>query len=304
MSNSAVKKKFFTTKRIIVWILVALLGVLSVWTGMQAGKLAHMTTLDEEAQNALDKPPEKGKFNVLVLGVDKDGTRADTIMLFSVDNINKSIKVLSIPRDTRVSHNGKNFKINACLGFETKEAFMIDKIKELTGMPIHYYCEVSFEGIRNIIDILGGVDYNVPMKMDYDDPAQDLHIHLEKGPQHLDGDKAEQLLRFRKGYSNQDLGRIDTQQDFIKELFKQKMQTKYLLKAVEIINAAYPNVQTNFTITSALEFVNILKSTETTDIEGFVLPGEGQYIGKVSYIVHDPVATKKLIKEEFGYPEN
>ena len=112
---------------------------------------------------------------------------------------------------------------------------MIEKIKEITGMPIHYYCEVNFIGIREIVDILGGVDYDVPMKMDYEDPEQDLYIHLEKGPQHLDGDKAEQLLRFRKGYANQDLGRINTQQGFIKEMFKQKMQPKYLLKAVDII---------------------------------------------------------------------
>jgi len=304
MSKKTKKTKFFTVKRIIVWTLVLVLCVLSVWTGIQAGKISYMTTMDDEAQAALDKPPEKGKFNVLVLGVDKDGTRADTIMIFSVDNINKSIKLLSIPRDTRVSHNGKNFKINACLGYSDPEAFMIEKIKEITGMPIHYYCEVNFIGIREIVDILGGVDYDVPMKMDYEDPEQDLYIHLEKGPQHLDGDKAEQLLRFRKGYANQDLGRINTQQGFIKEMFKQKMQPKYLLKAVDIINAAYPYVKTNFTITSALEFVSILKDTETTNIESFILPGEGMYIGKASYIVHDPEATKELIAKEFGYPEN
>lgn len=293
----------FTKKRIIIWVIVAFLAFMSVYAGIQAGKIAHMTTLDEEVQNALDKPPEKGKFNVLVLGVDKDGSRADTIMIFSVDNVSKSIKVLSIPRDTMVSNNGRNFKINACLGFESREAFMIEKIKEITNMPIHYYCELNFMGIRNIVDILGGVDYNVPMKMDYEDPAQDLYIHLEAGPQHLNGNKAEQLLRYRKGYLNQDLGRIDTQQDFIAELFKQKMQPKYLLKAVEIINAAYPHVQTNFTITSALEFVNILKSTETTNIQGFVLPVEGKYINNVSYVIHNPEQTKKLIADEFGYPE-
>ena len=302
-------------KKIIAWILLGLLGVISVYCGIQYGKIAHMTSLGA-AEFSLDKVAAEGKFNVLILGVDEDGVRADTIMVFSVDNINKTTKVLSIPRDTRVTLNtGKSIKINSCLGFKSREKFMIETIKTITKMPIHYYCEVNFDGFIKIIDILGGVDYNVPHDMNYDDPVQNLHIHLKAGMQHLDGQAAHDFVRFRHNnksedvyapgvYYQGDIGRISAQQDFLKELFRQKMQPQYLLKAPELINAAYSNVKTNFSIASALDFVSILNSAESTNLESFVLPGEGRYVGNVSYYIYSPSETKKLILEEFGFPED
>ena len=295
--------------------MVGILGVFSILFGIEFGKISHMTSLGA-AEFSLDTPAAHGKFNVLILGVDEDGVRADTIMLFSVDNINKSIKVLSIPRDTKITLNtGKTMKINACLGFSSREKFMIETIKTITKMPVHYYCEVNFDGFIEIINILGGVDYEVPFDMNYDDPAQNLHIHLKKGMQHLDGQAAHDFVRFRhnnKGegeyapgeYAKGDIGRIDAQQKFLKELFRQKMDPVYLLKAPALINAAYSNVKTNFTVASALDFVTILKSAETTDLESFVLPGEGRYIGNVSYYIYSPAKTKELVSSEFGYPED
>lgn len=303
------------TKKILVWIMLVFFGFLSVYSGIQFGKLSYITSLEDTISMSLDEPVKTGKFNVLLLGVDKDGLRADTIMIFSVDNINKSIKMLSVPRDTKITlSTGRNIKINSCLGFKSREKFMIETLKAVTKMPIHYYCEVDFDGFIEIVDVLGGVDYNVPYDMNYDDPFQDLHIHLKAGMQHLDGQAAHDFVRFRhnnKGegvyapgeYAQGDIGRISAQQNFLKELFRQKMQPQYLLKAAELLSAASENVKTNFTISSALDFIGILKSTESTEIENFVLPGEGRYIGNVSYYVYNPSETKKLILSEFGYPE-
>lgn len=308
------RKKTSNKKKIVTWVLIVVLGILSILAGIEYGKISHMTSLGE-AEFSLDEPAAHGKFNVLILGVDKEGVRADTIMLFSVDNINKTTKVLSIPRDTKITLNtGKTMKINACLGFKSREKFMIETVKTITKMPVHYYCEVNFDGFIEIIDILGGVDYEVPFDMNYDDPVQNLHIHLKKGFQHLDGQGAHDFVRFRhnnKGegeyapgeYKKGDIGRIGAQQKFLKELFRQKMQPQYLLKAPALINAAYGNVKTNFTVASALDFVTILKSAESTNLESFVLPGEGRYIGNVSYYVYSPSETKELVLTEFGYPE-
>ena len=292
-------------------------GFLSIYAGIQFGKLSHITTVGETTALSLDEPVVKtGKFNVLLLGVDKDGTRADTIMLFSVDNVNKSIKMLSVPRDTKITlSSGRDVKINSCLGFKTREKFLIETLKAMTKMPIHYYCEINFESFIEIVDILGGVDYEVPYNMNYDDPVQNLHIHLNAGMQHLDGQAAHDFVRFRhnnKGegvyapgeYAHGDIGRISAQQNFLKELFRQKMQPQYLLKAADLLTAAADDVKTNFTVSSALDFVKILKSTETTEIQSFVLPGEARYIGKVSYYVYSPNQTKELILTEFGYPED
>lgn len=255
-------------------------------------------------------------MNLLLLGVDNDGLRADTIMLVSVDNVDKSIKLLSIPRDTKITlNNGKTMKINAGMGMKNPEQFMVQAIKTITKMPIHYYCEIDFDGFIEIIDILDGVDYDVPFDMDYDDPVQDLHIHLKKGFQHLDGKAAHDYVRFRhnnKGaevyapgdYNKGDIGRIDAQQKFLSELFRQKMEPKYLMKAPELIDAAQKYVKTNFSITAAISFLSMVKSAETDELESFTLPGEPRYVNKVSYYIYSPSETKTLIEEEFGYPQN
>lgn len=315
MKRNKKQKGKVNIKRIFMWALLAYFAFLSIYAGIQFGKIAHMTTIEETTTLSLDEPVKTGKFNVLLLGVDEDGIRADTIMIFSVDNVNKSIKMLSVPRDTKVTlSNGRNIKINSCLGFKSREKFLIETLKAITKMPIHYYCEINFDSFIEIVDILGGVDYNVPYDMNYDDPVQDLHIHLKAGMQHLDGQAAHDFVRFRhnnKGegvyapgeYAQGDIGRIGAQQNFLKELFRQKMQPQYLLKASELLTAAADDVKTNFTISSALDFIGVLKSTETTEIESFMLPGEARYIGKVSYYVYSPSATKELILSEFGYPE-
>lgn len=303
-------------KKLIAIILTVFLAFLSVVSGVYYGKVAHMTSLDSNIKQLLDKPSMEGKLNLLLLGVDEDGTRSDTIMVVSVDNVKKDIKLLSIPRDTKITlNNGKVMKINAGMGMKNPEEFMIETIKTITKMPIHYYCEINFDGFKEIIDILGGIDYDVPYDMDYDDPAQNLHIHLKAGMQHLNGQAAHDFVRFRhnnKGadiyapgdYSKGDIGRISAQQDFLSELFRQKIQPQYILKTPELINAAYKYVQTNFTVKTAMEFVSVLISTETTELDTFLLPGTAKYENKISYYIYSPSQTKTLILEEFGYPED
>lgn len=301
-------------KKIISIILLVILVIGSISLGVEYGKLSYMTNMDS-AEKILDKPPMRGKVNILLLGVDGEGTRADTIMLVSVDNVEKSIKLLSIPRDTRVTLNtGKKLKINSCLSFESRENFMISTVKTITGMPIHYYCEIDFDGFIEIIDVLGGIDYNVPYDMDYDDPTQDLHIHLKAGMQHLDGQGAHDFVRFRHNnpgsavyapgeYMMGDIGRINAQQNFIRELLKQKMQPQYLLKITELLDTGYKYVKTNFSITTALKLISVVKSAETTDMETHILPGEGRYVGNVSYYLYSPSETRELVEKEFGYKD-
>lgn len=307
-------KKVYSKKKIVAIILIFVLCIGSVILGIEYGKLSYMTSLGS-AEKILDEPPMQGKVNLLLLGVDEEGMRADTIMVVSVDNVKKSIKLLSVPRDTRVTLNtGKKMKINGCLGFESRESMMIGAVRAVTGMPIHHYCEIDFEGFIEIIDILDGVDYNVPYDMDYDDDVQNLHIHLKAGNQHLDGQQAHDFVRFRHNnrgsevyapgeYALGDIGRISAQQNFIKELFRQKMQPQYLLKVTELLDAGYKYVKTDFSVATALRIISVIKSAETTDIEAFTLPGEGLYIGKVSYYIHSPAETRKLVRDEFGYDD-
>ena len=254
-------------------------------------------------QDALDSSGT-GKINVLVVGVDKDGTRSDVNMLFSLDPKEKTVNLMSIPRDTRVEFKkGSHGKINACIGKQNGEELLIETVKDLTGMPINNFCKVNFEGLRNIIDILGGVEFDVPMDMDYDDPAQDLHIHLKKGKQTLNGADAEGLLRFRKGYATGDLGRIDMQQAFLKELINQKLSPKYIFKAVPVVKEISKNVETDMSVMYMLIYAWKFRDSDKVEFNSYTLPGAPKMIGGVSYYLCDEAATENLVRTQFGYSD-
>lgn len=294
-------KKFFLS------LFVTLLAIAVVFGGVMAGKLLSTGNLPDSLSALLDREEKNGRVNFLLMGLDDGGMRADTIMLASVDKKDKTVKILSVPRDTRVEVNGKHIKINATMGYKSREELMISKIKEITGLPVHYYAEVDFDGFKEIIDILGGVDIDVPYDMDYDDPAQNLHIHFKKGMQHLDGQAAHDYVRFRHNnngsapgdYALGDPGRIKAQQAFLKELLKQKLQPQYLMKAPKLVNAIYDHVRTNFTAKEALSYVKILKKMDTETVETHMLPGSSKMLGGASYYIYDEAKTKQLIQESF-----
>lgn len=254
-------------------------------------------------QDALDSS-SSGKTNILVVGVDKDGVRSDVNMLFSLDPKEKTVNLMSIPRDTRVElSKGSYGKINACIGRENGEELLIEKVRELTGMPVHNFVRVDFEGLRNIIDILGGVEFDVPMDMDYDDPAQDLHIHLKKGKQVLNGADAEGLLRFRKGYATGDLGRIDMQQEFLKALIDQKLSLKYIFKAIPIAREINKNVETDMSVMYMLKYAWKFRDSDKIQFNSYTLPGEAKTISGISYYICDEEATASLVRTEFGFSD-
>lgn len=290
-------KAFFTS--MIATVLVVFLLI----AGVSTAEFFLGTSLSDEIEKFLDKATDD-KVNILCLGLDKDGTRSDVIMVVSLDPEKEQINILSIPRDTRVKYpSGKYDKINHAMGHKDPEKTIIGLVKDITGMPIHYYCEIDFEGFRNVIDILGGVEFDVPMDMHYDDPTQDLHIHVNKGFQKLNGKQAEGVVRFRAGYATGDNGRIPVQQDFLRALFKQKLQPQYIVKAPALLEEIYENVETNFAVADAMGYVKMLKKLTGDSMNTHILPGESAYISGVSYFVYDETATRQMILEKFGYPE-
>lgn len=285
--------------------ILLVLSILGIFVAAVGGVIAANVVLNkQETQHidvpaALDKQTSNKKINILILGTDSGGTRSDVIILASIDPKNNALNMLSIPRDTRVKIGKSYQKINAALSIG-KEDLTIKTVKEITGMPIHYYMTVNFEGFRNIVDILGGVDFNVPVKMDYDDPFQNLHIHLNKGMQHLNGDKAEQFVRFRH-YPQGDLDRISAQQAFMKALFDQKLKISYISKADDIFNEMKKDIKTNFGPADMTKNLGAITALKSENIKMYQLPGEAKYIDDLSYYVYDPKATTDLIKQDLGY---
>ena len=165
---------------------------------------------------------------VLLLGENKDlgQTLADTIMCLGYNPEEQRAFIISIPRDTFVGQN-LNYakpedKINSFFS-EKNPQKILDKVNELTGLNIEYYMVINNNGLIKLVDLIGGVEFDVPIDMNYDDKSQGIHIHLKKGVQTIDGEKAEMLLRFRHNnngttypqeYGDNDFGRMKTRKKF------------------------------------------------------------------------------------------
>ncbi|MDR0853136.1 MAG: LCP family protein [Clostridiales Family XIII bacterium] len=169
--------------------------------------------------------PDSKRVNVLLLGTNHG--LSDTIMLMSFDTALKRVDQISVPRDTyyeRPDYPGAAYqKINSVYETEGVQGIADAVTDVLGGVPIHFYAEITDDGVAHVVDSMGGIDMDVPMDMDYEDLDQNLFIHLKAGQQTLSGDQAVQYLRFRKGYVTGDIGRVDAQQGFMKEAFKQSI---------------------------------------------------------------------------------
>ncbi|MBQ2451987.1 MAG: LCP family protein [Bacteroidales bacterium] len=308
-------KSFKVTTILITCILV----IVSTMFGVLAAKRISQIPLgDNVTMASLDKTDaEVGMINFLLIGVDKDGTRSDTIMLFCYDGYSNRVNILSFPRDTIVETGGWKQKLNGAIGVgiqkvksgkdQEPEEELIRLIKRMSGLPIHYSLTVNFDGFQEIIDALGGVDFDVPYNMNYDDPAQDLHIHLKKGPQHLDGKAAHDFVRFRHNndgsapgeYVMGDEGRIYWQQEFMKELYRQKVNAQLFANLNEIFEIIAKNVKTNYTMQDLMKHVGILQKIDINAMGSYKLPGGSQYINGVWWYVQDEKETMELIQEVF-----
>lgn len=247
-------------------------------------------------------------FNVLVLGGDYVGANTDTIFVANVNSNTGKVSILSVPRDTKVSIKGSSIpKINSAYSAGGADLAM-KTVSDLLNINIKYYVFINTEGFKEIIDILGGVDFEILANMDYDDPTQNLHIHLKKGMQHLDGSKAIQYMRFRqpnvfnreieKYYDGSDLKRIEAQQRFIKEVIRQKANIKYFSKADELVKATFKYLETNITTDEAVKIIKYAGNIKTNEVSFFRLPGTTSE-EEFSYYIINKSETQNIIKDNF-----
>ena len=201
---------------------------------------------DDEAAGSTARPDgvssdrKEDFYTFLVVGRDTyGGGNTDTIMLASYDIPNQKLSVMSIPRDTLVNVSWDIKKINSVYnmyggGDEGMDALK-DEVSQLVGFIPDYTFVVEWEAVGKLVDAIGGVYFDVPRRMYYNDLSQNFKIDLQEGYQLIDGDKAMQLLRWRhnsddngnilnSGYANGDLGRIETQQAFLQAAIEQCLQ--------------------------------------------------------------------------------
>ncbi len=181
-----------------------------------------------------------GSSTILIAGTDESGLNTDTLMLVNCNRNSGRISIMSIPRDTKVLSSYSPHKINGayCANGCGEEGmkWLCDYVRQCVGFVPDGYVLVDLDCFIELVDLFGGVDYDVPMSMHYEDPTQDLYIHLEPGMQHLNGKQAMGLVRFRKGYSQQDLERVNVQRDFLMKALKQWMQFGNVSKLPEAMD--------------------------------------------------------------------
>lgn len=242
------------------------------------------------------------RINVLVVGL--ESLRTDTIMVASYDTEGKIADLISVPRDTyypRDNDRPDSKKINAVYAAEGIEG-LTTAVQEILGIPIKKNVIFDYSGVVSCIDILGGVEVNVPFHMQYSDPYDDppLSIDIPEGIQTLNGDQSLKFLRFRKGYANQDLGRIQAQQQFIKSAAKKVFSTKLLA----IIKEAYSNVQTNFSLNELLGLAGTVVGFSTDNINLQVMPGEETPLEGLSFYIPNNDEIKSMIYDMYGMDNN
>ncbi len=257
-------------------------------------------------------------INVLLLGISEDlnSKLTDTIMVCSYNPKTQRASILSIPRDTYVGKNKNSVKANDKLNTVYSKSGIdtcMEKVEQITGIELDYYAVVNTKALIKIVDIIGGVNFDVPIKMDYDDPTQNLHIHLKKGMQKIDGEKAEQLLRFRHNnngstysqeYGDNDYGRMKTQREFIKETMKQTLQLKNITKAKKIISAVFENVNTNVEEGLIKQYLPYAIEFNTDSILMEQLPGESKKYNDVWVYEYNKKETTSLVKEIQNHLDN
>ena len=250
------------------------------------------------------------------VSTDNGGKLTDTIIVGTYDPKNQKASLLSIPRDTFVGKNPSSGtgsdKINSL--YQKGPEKTLEKVNELTGLDIKYYMVIDNQALIKLVDVIGGVEFNVPINMKYDDPSQKLHINLKQGLQTINGDKAEQLLRFRHGnkgetypeeYGGNDYGRMRTQREFMIETVKQTVQAKNIFKVKDIIDIAYEYVETNLSISTIKDYVPYAVNINVDNIQSAVIPG-GSYGPSTTpsyplwFFVADKKETAKLIQELYG----
>ena len=234
---------------------------------------------DEEAQALRSHYERKDSFyTILLSGTDGGGGNSDTNILVAVDAANGSIYGVSIPRDTKANINGKNYKVNAAYALGGME-LLSDVVAGQLGIPVDYTISVDLRGFRALVDAIDGVDFYIPINMNYDDPVQNLSIHFSKGMRHLTGAEALKVVRFRhnndgSGYGSEDIGRMQTQQDFLKAVAKKILTPASLTKLDDFVKIFQQYVETDLSIGNLAWLGGQAVSIGPDNIEFSTLPGD------------------------------
>ena len=248
--------------------------------------------------SSTENPLRKGCYGFLIAGKDYVGWNTDVIMYVMFDTKEDKISVAQFPRDSYINSINAGHRINGVVanarsaalknGKTRDEATVLgiralaETIRITFGVPVNYYVFLDLKGFKALVDIVGGVEIYVPFHMKYTDPYQDLYIDLPQGLTLLDGNKAEQFVRFRQGdygyrdYLRADIDRLDTQKEFLAALMIKLAEINLtdFGKIQELAKFAEQNITTNINMINMLAFAKEVLQAKPENIRMFTMPGE------------------------------
>lgn len=267
--------------------------------------------MDEKKLLQLDKRVNK---TVAIFGTDVEGLRTDVVLVANFNSETNKVNVISVPRDTKVdwksdqrsflpTHNAwvKTSKINemtAWGGIEQVRELTVRELENILGIKIDNYAVISTSVFREIIDAIGGVEFEVTERMKKDDYSQNLHIDLYPGIQLLDGDKAEQLVRYRD-YIDGDLGRIKVQQKFLQAFAQKVLSPEIMIKLPKIIPVLLTSIKTDISLLELPEYYPYIKTFDINNLSFYTLPGIDRYENGISYYIANIEEIEELVNKLF-----
>lgn len=304
-------KKKKSKAPIIILIVILLMGLAAVGGFMVGSSMIkppeiHRPVIGGNTEKTPEEERVDGIYNVLVVGTDKVGLNTDTILVASLDSKNNRINIMSIPRDTMSNVSRKVKKINSAYSIDAKDGkgnidSLKKEVKYLMGFDVDSYVVVNLSAFEELIDAVGGVKINVPKAMNYDDPYQNLHIHIPAGEQVLNGEQAVGFCRYRSGYAEGDLGRVKAQQTFIKALINQVATPSIITKVPQLSQIVLDNMETDLSAGEILWFAKeALEVDMENDMQTFILPGEPRWAYSLSYYIPDGTKVLEVVNENFN----
>lgn len=249
---------------------VLLLGLLYWW-----GPLHSADAEAKEPLQAVDADTVEGEriTRFLVMGCDRAAKLTDSIFVVTLNETQAKASILQIPRDTYANYTDRDYrKLNGAMQVLGEQGIK-ETLGKALGVRLDYFVVLDLDCLCRVVDIIGGVDVEIPQDMSYTDPAQDLNIDLDRGMTHLDGNRAEEFVRYRSGYANADLGRLDAQKLFLRA-FAKKCQSLTAGQFFQLTCSVLTDLRTDIGLPQAIRVASVLLKCNTDELPMQTLAGE------------------------------
>ncbi|MDR1621085.1 MAG: LCP family protein [Synergistaceae bacterium] len=309
--------KFLKIFLIAFLILTATVGG-AVWSIMEAFPIHPVPVPDSRSgisfdaelpepknPSPIDIDPIWGTVNILIVGLDEVDAvrRSDAIALAVVDQDTRSIRMLSIPRDSRVRIPGRGWdKINHAYAYGGLELLKAT-VMNLFNVGIHYFVVVNYDSFPRIVDLLGGIDIDVEKKLVYTDYSAKLFINIPKGQQHMTGKTLLEYVRFRHDPLG-DIGRVQRQQKVVSILMEKFKSVSIIPKLPSLVGEIVSGLNTDISPKDAVNLMFFANSLPHDRIKLAMAFGKAVYIGDVSYWIIDIVKTSQWLAGESEAPSD